>query len=99
MAKKIKVKKSEKNKKRIGLRNPWFKRHKGFFANGYTPITWQGYLFLILFLALNFYSVFYFKIPFGNFDEYIKFFVVLLLSIFVFLIVAKKKTVGEEKEF
>jgi hypothetical protein len=98
MAKK-KFKKVEKIEKKTNLKYPWFRNNKGFIVNSKVPISWQGYVTLILFLLLNFYSVFYFKIPFGSIDDTLGFFVVLLLSSFVFLVIARKKTRGEISDF
>ncbi len=85
--------------KRSEVKNPWFKLNRGYLVNGRIPIRWQGYLTIILFLTLNFYSVFYFKFPFGGLENVAGFFAVLLLSTFVFLVIAKKKTRGEKIDF
>ncbi|MFA4960070.1 MAG: hypothetical protein WC548_00200 [Candidatus Pacearchaeota archaeon] len=75
---------------------PWFRKRNGIFSKdigyGWIPITWQGYILLIIFLAINFFSVFYFDIPKGNLDSILSFFVVLFLSIFIFIVIATKKT-------
>lgn len=77
----------------------WFRKDKGFVLSKRVPISWEGYLVLFAFLAVNFFSVFYFKLPYTDFDSYIRFFIVLLLSVFVFIIIAKRKTRGEKKDF
>ncbi|MFA5061161.1 MAG: hypothetical protein WC494_02510 [Candidatus Pacearchaeota archaeon] len=77
----------------------WFRKDKGFVLSKRVPVSWEGYLVLFALLAINFFSVFYFKLPYTNFDSYIRFIVVLLLSVFVFIVISKKKTRGEKKEF
>jgi hypothetical protein len=77
-------------------KKPWFIKKKYFLLKSIVPITWQGYIMVLVLFALNFFSVLYFKFPFGGFDSSLSFLIVLLLSIFVFLVISKKKTRGED---
>ena len=88
---KKKVKKVERNLKK-NVKNPWFKKNNGLILNGRIPINWRGWVVLIAFLTLNFYNVFYFHVPYGSLNDHFGFLGVLLLSIFIFLLIAIKKT-------
>jgi hypothetical protein len=78
------------------VKNSWFRKVKGRFFYRRIPITWQGYVLLIALLGLNFYSVFYFNLPWCEFNSILGFLVVLLLSIFVFQVIAIRKTSGDK---
>lgn len=79
------------------VKYPWFKR-KGKIFHRHIPINWKGYLALIIFLAFNFFSVFYFNFPLGDLDSIFAFLSVFGLSVFIFSIILIKKTKGVEKE-
>ena len=74
---------------------PWFRKRRGLFSKdsgwGWIPISLGGWISLILLISLNVFSAYYFDIDMveGNF---LAFGSVFLLSIFVFLIIAAKKT-------
>jgi hypothetical protein len=87
------MKKDKKIKKHV--KSPWFRFNKGYILNGRIPIRWQGYLTIVLLLVFNFYNVFYFGIPYGGYKNTFGFFALMLLSIFIFLVIANKKTKGE----
>lgn len=72
--------------------NYWFREDRAFLFSKRVPISLEGYLLLFALLAINFFSVFYFKLPYTDFDSYIGFLVVLLLSSFVFIVISKRKT-------
>jgi LPXTG-motif cell wall-anchored protein len=77
----------------------WFRKDKGFVFSKRVPISWEGYLLLFAFLAVNFFSVFYFNLPYTDKNSYFGFLIVLLLSSFVFIVISKRKTRGKKKDF
>ena len=80
--------------KRAG--KPWFRKRRGILTwdlgYGWIPISWPGWILLLLLLAVNFGSVFYFGLATGAANSVIKFLTVLVLSILVFALIAMKKT-------
>jgi hypothetical protein len=85
-------------KKRVKKRNknlkPWFrKRSSNVSGNwGFIPISWEGCVPLALLIGLNVFAANYFNLYVLNLDNYLKMGVVFLLSIFVFVEIAKKRT-------
>jgi hypothetical protein len=75
---------------------PWFRKRMGLLSRdmgwGWVPITWQGYVLVLLLMAVNVFSVFYFRLNEGSGDATIKFLTVLALSLLIFSLVAIKKT-------
>ena len=75
---------------------PWFRKRRGLFSPdlgwGWVPITWQGYLAVLLLIVVNVFSVFYFDLALGGSDSVIKFLTVLALSLLVFSLFAIKRT-------
>ena len=59
---------------------------------GFIPINWKGWIALILLVGINVFAANYFEISKLNVDSFLKMGVVFLLSIFVFIEVAKKKS-------
>lgn len=90
MVKKKKVKKKSVNK------NPWFKRREGNLKAGwgFGPINWKGWVALILLIVLNVFSANYFDVMNAPFKDVSRFLVVFLLSIAIFVLIAKRKTAG-----
>lgn len=78
-------------KKKKMNRSPWFKR-RGGDDWGFVPIDWRGYVALILLVGLNVFAANYFNLNDLVLDNYLKMGVVFLLSVFVFIEIAKKKT-------
>ena len=87
----VKKKKSVK-----GSRNPWFRRRVGVVHNrwGFIPINWKGWVALLALVILNVFSAQCFDIMNVPFVEVSKFLVVFLLSLVVFVLIAKRKTEG-----
>lgn len=79
-------------KKRVS-KNPWFR--KKLSSNdcwGFIPINWKGWIALILLIGVNVFASNYFNLNELVLDSYLKMGVVFLLSIFVFIEIAKRKT-------
>ena len=70
--------------KRVGSKDRW----------GFVPINWKGWVALILLVWINVFAANFFKLEELVLDNYLKMGVVFLLSIFVFIEFAKKKTKG-----
>jgi hypothetical protein len=85
----------KKVKKRV-VKNPWFKRRAGNLKSGwgFFPINWKGWVALLLLVGLNIFSANYFGLNNIVFDNWSKFLVVFLLSMVVFILIAKRKTEG-----
>jgi hypothetical protein len=75
-------------------KNPWFKKRAGNLKEGwgFIPINWKGFVALALFFGINLFAVNYFDLNALVFDNWSKFGVVFLLSLFVLIEFAKKKT-------
>jgi hypothetical protein len=84
MVKKIAKKKS--------IKFPWFKEKKGDDDWGFIPINWKGWVALIFLVSTNVFAANYFRLNELLLDSYLKMSVVFLLSIFVFVEFAKRKT-------
>ena len=84
----------KKVKKKSVVKNPWFRKRRGNFKDGwgFIPINWKGFVALILLFAVNVFAANYFDLNELVLDSYLKMGVVFLLSIFVFIEVARKKT-------
>ena len=82
----------KKVKKKVN-RNPWFKLRDGSSDGwGFIPINWKGWVALILLIGLNIFAANYFGLNELVLDNYLSMGVVFLLSIFVFIEIAKHKT-------
>ena len=64
---------------------------------GFIPVNWKGWVALILLIGVNVFAVNYFDVMNVEFREVSKFLVVFLLSIFVFIMIARRKTLGVKK--
>ena len=81
-----------RKKKRVA-KNPWFRTaEKSKGAWGFIPVNWKGWIALILLVGLNMFAANYFNLNEIILDNYLKMSVVFLLSIFVFIEIAKNKT-------
>lgn len=89
------VKKKVKKKVMKGGKNAWFRLRKGSEDKwGFIPINWRGSVALLLLIGLNVCAANYFRLSELVLDNYLKMGVVFLLSIFVFIEIAKHKTMG-----
>ncbi len=61
---------------------------------GFIPINWKGWVALILLIGMNVFAANYFDIMNVGFREASKFLVVFLFSFVVFILIARKKTLG-----
>lgn len=87
------VKKKVKKKAVRVSKNPWFKLRDGSEDGwGFIPINWKGWVALTLLIGLNIFAANYFNLNELVLDSYLSMGVVFLLSIFVFIEFAKKKT-------
>ncbi|MCK4997446.1 hypothetical protein KAS08_04010 [Candidatus Pacearchaeota archaeon] len=94
MAKKIKKKIIKKNTKTIRIvKNPWFKTMKPKHKWGFIPINWKGGIALIILLGLNTFAAKYFNLNYLTFDNWSSFAIVFLLSMAIFVIISKRKTI------
>ena len=87
MAKKKKVIK----KRKIMAKKPWFKTLSEKHSWGFIPVNWQGWVSLSLLVLINVFSANYFRFG-SNFDNWSKFGVVFLLSVFVFIEISRTRT-------
>lgn len=87
MAKKKKV-----SKKSITNREMWFEKYKKDSTWGFIPINWKGWVALLSLIGLNVFSANYFNLNKLAFDDWSGFLVVFLLSLVVFILIAKKTT-------
>ncbi len=84
----------KKKTKKVKIRNPWFRKRAGNLKDkwGFIPINWKGWVALILLIGVNVFAANYFNLNKLVLDSYLKMGVIFLLSIFVFVKIAKKKT-------
>jgi hypothetical protein len=81
---------------KLQIRKAWFRKGKG--ENwGFIPINWKGWVALILLVGLNVFAADYFNLNNLILDNYLRMGVVFLLSVFVFIEIAKKKSVEVRK--
>jgi len=87
MAKKKLVKKKK-------VKNPWFRRRAGSVKKGwgFIPINLEGWVSLLLLIGVNVFAANYFKLNNLLLDSWLSFGVVFFLSIFVFIMIARRKT-------
>ena len=80
-------------------RNVWFRRRVGSLKDGwgFIPINWKGFAALVLLIGLNVFAANYFNLNELVLDNYLSMGVVFLLSIFVFIEIAKHKTAGVKR--
>lgn len=87
------VKKGRKVVKKRGVKDPWFKNRKQNRKSDwdFIPVNWKGWAALVFLIAINVFAANYFDIMI-SFREISKFLVVFLLSISVFVLIARRKT-------
>ncbi len=80
--------------------NPWFRRPKKDLKAkwGFIPINFKGWIALILLIAINAFASNYFQLNNIVLNNYLKMGVVFLLSLFVFIEFARKKTAGVKND-
>jgi hypothetical protein len=87
--------KKKLKKKRGEVKNPWFRKRKGLLSAdlgwGWIPISWQGGVMVLIFVALIVFSAFYFRIGVVG-GEVLKFLTTFFLALVVFSIIARRKT-------
>ena len=88
MAKKKVIKKKASSKK------VWFKTINSKHKWGFVPINWRGWIALLLLIGLNVFAANYFNLKILAFDNWSKFGVVFFLSIFIFIMIARRRTVN-----
>jgi len=85
-------------KKVKGSKDPWFRKRAGAELKkeswGFIPINWKGWLVLVLLIAVNVFAAVYFNLDVLEGRRWAKFGVVFLLSILVFILIARRKTQG-----
>ena len=96
--KKKKVAKSSRRLTNSKLRSKavWFRSRKGEDW-GFVPVNWKGWVALILLVGLNVFAADYFNLNNLILDSYLRMGVVFLLSVFVFIEIAKKKSAEAKK--
>jgi hypothetical protein len=82
----------KKKKKVSGKRNMWFAERKGKWS--FVPMNWKGWIALWVLILLNVFSGYYFDVMNSPFIQISKFLVVFLLSLVVFILISRRKTVG-----
>ncbi len=85
-----------KKKKKV-VKYPWFRKSQDGDGWGFVPINLKGYVALGLLGGLNIFAANYFNLNNLILDNYLKMGVVFLLSIFVFIEIAKRKTMENKK--
>jgi hypothetical protein len=86
---------AKKTRKVVGVKNPWFRKREGARDGwGFIPINWKGGVALILLVGLNVFAAVYFDLNSIVLDSYLRMGVVFLLSVFVFIEIAKRRTRG-----
>ena len=88
-----------KRKKRLGKfsgmpKNPWFRKRTNKDSWGIVPINYKGRLSFAILIFINIFSAWSLDIMNASWKEVNKFLVVFLLSLFVFIEVAKNNTKG-----
>ena len=84
-----------KKKNKSVKRSPWFRERIGHRRGwSFIPINLKGWVALVLLVAVNVFAAQYFNVMNVAFVEVSKFLVVFLLSLVVFILIAKRKTDG-----
>lgn len=82
-----------KKKKKSVKGNPWFRKRVGHRRGwSFVPINLKGWAALVLLIVVNVFAAQYFDVMNVAFVEVSKFLVVFLLSLAVFILIAKRKT-------
>ena len=82
----------KRGKKKAKSRNskPWFMKGSGDW--NWVPLNWKGGIALFILFFINIFSAQYFRIINFEIDGFIKFLTVFFISMFIFIMFAKKKT-------
>ncbi len=80
-------------KKKIS-ENVWFKKCIEMKSSewGWVPINWKGWVALALLIGVNVFAANYFQISEPIINSWLKFGIVFLVSLFVFITIAQRKT-------
>ncbi len=90
---KLRGSKAKKKSKKKAVGDSWFRKREGSVDGwGFVPINWKGFVALIFLVGLNIFAANYFNLNQLVLDNYLKMGVVFLLSVFVFIEIAKRKT-------
>jgi len=88
------TKKVSKKSKVIGtIKNPWFKTISPKHTWGFVPANWKGGIALISLIGLNIFAAKYFNLNYITFDNWSSFTIIFLLSMAIFTIISKRKTI------
>ena len=75
--------------------NPWFRKIGAVKEGwGFVPINWKGSLALAILIIINIFAGLYFDLNVLEGGRWAKFGLVFLLSLLVFILIAKNKTRG-----
>ena len=85
-----------KKKVKKCVKNSWFRRKEGNIKSGwgFIPVSWKGWIALFLLVGVNVFSAQYFSLNVLDRGNWSKFGGVFLLSLVVFILIAKRKTEG-----
>ena len=85
-----------KKKKKSVNKNAWFRKRVGAMKKGwgFIPINWKGTAALAILIIVNVFAALYFDLNVFEGRRWAKFGVVFLLSILVFILIARRKTQG-----
>jgi len=92
------TKKKITKKKAVDNKKMWFKLISPKHEWGFVPINWRGWVTLILLIGINVFSAFYFNLRIFMFDSWSKFGVVFFISLFIFIMISKRKTKDGKKK-
>jgi hypothetical protein len=74
----------------------WFRKRNGLFSQdmgyGWIPITWQGYLMVLLFICLAACSAIYFDLAHADLSSGVSFLLSIIILMLVFCSIARMKT-------
>lgn len=91
-------KKKITKKKTANNKQMWFKLISPRHEWGFVPINWKGLVAMILLIGINVFSAFYFNLRILVFDSWSKFGVVFFSSLFIFIMISKRKTKNDKKK-
>ena len=88
----------KKVKKKLVSKGHWFRKGGGVELKkgswGFIPISWKGWIIFMLLIIVNVFAALYLDLNVFEGRRWAKFGVVFLLSILVFILIAKNKTRG-----
>lgn len=85
-----------KKRKNKVVENFWFKKYAETKSAEWSwiPANWKGWTALILLIGINTFAANYFQINKLLLNSWLKFSIVFLVSLFVFILIAQRKTQG-----